>query len=64
MNIREVRTRKGFTQQRLAELTGLDQAAISRMENGKQRMTLKDLLAIAEALGVPIVELIDKPEAA
>ena len=40
MDIRDARKRAGFTQVQLSEATGIDQASISRMENGKQGITL------------------------
>lgn len=44
------RKQAGITQKRLAEMTGLEQAAISRMEKGVQNPSLKTLLRITEAL--------------
>ena len=57
-NIRSARKRAGFTQVRLSEATGIDQASISRMENGKQGITLEHLKRIAGALGVPLGDLV------
>ena len=58
MNIRIARRQAGFTQIQLSEATGIDQASISRMENGKQSITLDYLKRIAGALGVPLQELV------
>lgn len=44
------RKQAGITQKRLAEMTGLEQAAISRMEKGAKNPSLKTLLRITEAL--------------
>lgn len=44
------RKQAGITQKRLPEITGLEQAAISRMEKGTQNPSLKTLLRITEAL--------------
>lgn len=58
-SIRGARKRAGFTQVRLSEATGIDQACISRMENGKQGITLEYLKRIAEALDVPLGDLLE-----
>jgi len=57
--IKNARKRAGFTQAQLSAATGIDQASISRMENGRQGVTLESLGRIAEALGVTLGELVD-----
>jgi transcriptional regulator with XRE-family HTH domain len=57
--IRETRLTKQFTQRKLSLATGLQQASISRIENGKQEIRLRDLRRIAKALGVSTRELLD-----
>ena len=57
--IRETRQAKKFTQQALSLATGLHQASISRMENGKQNVKVSDLRRIATVLGVSITQLIE-----
>ena len=47
----EARHQKGFTQQELAEITGINQANISRMENGNYNPSLSFLKRIASGLG-------------
>ena len=44
-----------ITQQQLAERTGIDQAAISRIESGKGNPTLNTLEALAEGTGVTLL---------
>lgn len=58
-NIRGVRKTAGFTQVQLSEATGVDQASISRMENGKQGITLEYLKRIAGALAIPLGALVN-----
>lgn len=58
MDIRDARKRAGLTQVQLSEATGIDQASISRMENGKQGITLEYLKRIAQALGVELGDLL------
>jgi transcriptional regulator with XRE-family HTH domain len=45
-------------QWQLAKLAGLDQATMSRIEAGKQQLHLHTLVAIAEALAVPVHSLL------
>lgn len=64
MNLRQARQSRGLTQEQLARKIGVDQAAISRMENGKQRITLEVLGLMAEALGMDPRDLFPDREAA
>ncbi|WP_338696941.1 helix-turn-helix transcriptional regulator [Streptomyces sp. Q6] len=52
--VRRWRRERGLSQSRLAELIGTGQAAISRIENGKDVPTLPLLARIAEALGCTV----------
>lgn len=52
MEIRDTRKRADFTQVQLSKATGIDLAPISRMENGKQGITLDYLKRIASVLGI------------
>jgi len=58
MEIRRVRKRTGFTQVQLSEATGIDQSSISRIENGKQGVSLDYLQRMARAMGVSVADLI------
>ena len=57
--IREFRKQKGITQQQLAEKIGVQHAVISKYENGKIEPSLTQIKAIAKALDVNTVDLID-----
>lgn len=59
MNIREARKRAGLSQIQLAELVGMDQSGISRIERGERPVTVDMLKAIAQALGVRPAALLD-----
>ena len=50
----EARLRKGISQNRLAELTGLSRSGIRHLEDGETNPTLYSLLKIAGALNVKI----------
>ena len=55
--IKSLRKSKGFTQEELAQRTGLPQSHISKLENGKHSPSAMTLEKIARALGVPTAEL-------
>jgi len=57
-NIKKIRFSKDITQRQLAQLSGLKQQNISRIESGKIPPSLKTLSKIAEALRVDIKELL------
>ena len=54
--IREIRKSKGFTQEQLAEMVGVEPRHISRVEGGYNSPSIERLAKIAEALGVQINE--------
>lgn len=51
-NVRKYREKAHLTQAELAELVGVENAFISRVERGQKLMKLKTLLALADALHV------------
>lgn len=64
MDIKVLRQQKGITQQGLSDATGIDQSSISRMENGKQGISLKNLYQIANALGEPVESFFSQSQTA
>jgi transcriptional regulator with XRE-family HTH domain len=63
--IRERRQQLGLTQEELASQLHVDQKQISKWENGRGNPTARTLIALAQALEVPIdwlVGLTDNPE--
>ncbi|MDD4010284.1 MAG: helix-turn-helix domain-containing protein [Fermentimonas sp.] len=52
--IAEIRKEEGLSQARLAELAGLDQAHIARIEAGRYSVGIDTLAKIGEALGVEL----------
>ncbi len=56
-NIQQLRKKQKITQEKLAELVGIDQKNISKIENGNNYPTAENLTAIANALNVNIYEL-------
>ncbi len=55
--VRSLRSDQGFSQERLAELAGMDRTYISGVERGIRNISLANISAIARALGVRVVEL-------
>lgn len=52
--IAEIRKEKGMTQAQLANLCGLQQAHIARIENGRYSVGLDTMAQIADAMGAKI----------
>ena len=59
-NVRRFRREKGWTQEALAEFTGLSQQFISELENGKSNPTILTLHELAQGLGVRPMDLLDE----
>jgi transcriptional regulator with XRE-family HTH domain len=56
--IRAARLHANLTQEKLAELAGMDRQAINRIEQGHQSPLVDNLIRIADALGVPLADLV------
>ncbi|MFD3732723.1 helix-turn-helix domain-containing protein [Streptomyces sp. NPDC058632] len=59
--LRALRRARGATLAGLATETGLTASTLSRLENGKLRPTLEQLLPLARAHGVPLDDLVAAP---
>jgi transcriptional regulator with XRE-family HTH domain len=57
-NLKRLRTRQGHSLERLAKLAGVSRAMLSQIETGKSVPTISLLLKVADALGVPIANLL------
>jgi transcriptional regulator with XRE-family HTH domain len=55
--VRELRKARGLSQEVLAELSDLDRTYISGIERGVRNVALRNIEALAHALGVELVEL-------
>lgn len=55
--IQTLRKEQKITQERMAEIVGMDPKNISKIENGNNYPTAENLSAIASALGVEVYEL-------
>ncbi len=57
-NLKKIRTQKGLSQRQLSAMCNVDNADISRMENGEINVTLNTISQLAEALEVPYIKLL------
>ena len=53
-NIKRLRMEKNLTQKELAERTGINQADISKLENGTRNPSLKMLKRLAAGMGMAL----------
>ncbi len=60
-NLRRIRMEKGLSHRNLSALCNIDNADISRIENGEINVTLNTVSQLADALDVPFFKLL-KPE--
>lgn len=56
--VRQIRKEKGLSQEALADLAGIDRSYMGHIERGDQNITLTKIHQIADALEVPIINLI------
>ncbi len=57
-NLRRIRTRRGYSLERLAKIAGVSRAMLGQIETGKSSPTLSILSKIAAALDIPCAGLI------
>ena len=55
--IREIREKKGLSQEQLSKLSGVSASHIGYIENGEREPTVSVLCRLAKALDVSILEL-------
>jgi transcriptional regulator with XRE-family HTH domain len=62
-NVRRLRVAARMSMSELARATKVGKATLSAIENGRANPTVDTLATLARALGVPVVDLLDVPEA-
>ena len=62
IRLREIRLKKGISQERLAELAGLHRTYVSSVERGGRNISLENIDRLATALGEPMAKLMPPPE--
>jgi transcriptional regulator with XRE-family HTH domain len=60
--IAQLRKRAGLTQMELGTAAGVHSQTISDLERGVNTPVLTTLVAIAQALNIPLADLVDDPE--
>lgn len=58
-NIKVERMRKNLTQFQLAEMIDVHEKYIGKIESGKQNLTIKTLIKLANALDIKLSKLVD-----
>jgi len=60
--IRRIRRSRGLSQDRLAELSGVDQSSLSLIETGRRTPTIDTLARLADALGVEMADFFPRAQ--
>jgi transcriptional regulator with XRE-family HTH domain len=55
--IRELRARRGMTQEDLSAAAGRSRGFISELESGRRNASFEGVVAVAQALDIPVEEL-------
>jgi len=58
INVKSVRNRRGYTQEKLGEISGLGRIRIVEIEGGRYCPTIQTLNTLAIALGVEVYQLL------
>ncbi|MBC6992282.1 helix-turn-helix domain-containing protein [Hymenobacter sp. BT491] len=61
--LRDLRQRKGLSQQALADEADVSRPTVQRIETGHMSATIDVLASLSRALGLSLTELLDFPEA-
>ena len=56
--IRQARKEKGYSQERLAELCGISDTYLGRLERGEKQPSLDTLVRLTECLGVSLTDVL------
>lgn len=59
-NLRLLRSRKGLSQEDLAELCGIHRTYVGSVERGERNITLSTLEMLSSALGVSVTQLLTR----
>ena len=61
-NVRRIRLAKDYSQDELAEQSGLTRNYIGNIERQENSPSLQSMEAVADALGVSLLELLEQPD--
>ena len=62
LRLREIRRSRGFSQERLALLCGLDRSYVGDVERGERNVSLVNIWKFADALAIPAAALLQEPD--
>ncbi len=60
--LKDLRTSKGYSQEHLAELAGLDRTYVSLLERGHRQPTISTVFSLAKALNIAPSKIISQVE--
>lgn len=60
-NLRELRLKRGLSQESLAERCGLHRTYVGSVERGERNVSIDNMERIASALSVEVADLLRKP---
>ena len=61
-NLKRVRAERGYSQEKLAEIVDLHRTYISGIERGTRNVSLRNIEKIAQALDLPVMDLLTESE--
>lgn len=61
--VSQARRDRGYTQEGLSEVIGIEPVTLSRLETGDRALSLSTLGSISDALAVPLGDLLDETRA-
>lgn len=61
-NLRKMLSARGLTQKSLVEVMDRDESSVSKVFNGKARLSLDQLANIASFLDVPVIDILTYPD--
>src|SRR5450756_115219 len=59
--LKKLRTERGLSIKKVSEDTGFSTSSVSRLENGKTSITIKDLIKLLDYYGVKMAEVFSSP---
>lgn len=62
MNLKEIRAKRNFTQQQVADHIGCSSVVYSRYESGTRQPSIEVLLRLADLFGVTVDHLLGRPD--
>ena len=60
-NLEQIRNKKGYTQEQIANFLGVSRLTYGNIENGKRDVTVKELEQLSAFYNIPLVEIFDTP---